>query len=65
MTAKEKKAASARVSRIYAQRCSGVQINILDTVKVFKVGMEALIAGGDDQTIGDTIAAFVETIRVN
>lgn len=54
-----------RVARIYGQRCSGIQIGILDTPKVMAVGEKAVSEGLDDQAIGDRIAAFVETIRKN
>ena len=52
-----------RVERIYYARCSGAVINIMDIGKVFAVGRKAIEAGGDDQAVGDAIAAFVDTIK--
>lgn len=57
--------ADARIQRIYGERCSGVQISVLDIDRIFTVGREAIEAGDDDQALGDKIAALVETIRMN
>jgi hypothetical protein len=54
-----------RIERAYYERCSGVQISIMDIGRVFKAGHDAVAAGADDQALGDAIAAFVETIRHN
>lgn len=64
----EKKQKSMResvVSRLYGQRCFGIQINIMDIGKVMRVGVEALEAGDSEEAAGDKIAAFVEKIRKN
>lgn len=53
-----------RVSRLYAQSCANVQINLMDIPKVARVGMEALLAGDSDDAIKSKIRAFVDTIRV-
>jgi hypothetical protein len=57
--------ADARINRVYAQRCSGIEVNIMDIGKVFKVGQQAIAEGADDAALGDRIAAYVETIRQN
>lgn len=54
-----------RVSAIYKQRCSGIQIDIFDMSKIMRVGIEAVAEGLDDQAVGDKIRAFVESIRRN
>lgn len=56
-----------RIEKVYYQRCSGVQINIMDIQKVFKHGREVLIKVPtmNDIDLGDHIATFVETIRLN
>lgn len=59
------KHADARIDRLYNQRCSGIQINMMDIGKVFAAGYAAIADGADDTVLGDRIAAFVETIRKN
>jgi len=65
MTKKETRAAEARVSKAYYATCSGIQIDMMDICKVFEVGMAAVAGGVDDTVLGETIRAFVETIRKN
>jgi hypothetical protein len=65
MTKKQKKLNEQRISRIYGQRCSGVQVNVMDLGKVFKVAEDGIAAGMGDEALGNVIAAFVETIRKN
>ena len=57
--------ARARVERVYRARCNGIQVPILKIGEIMRVGLESIAAGADDQVLGDTIAAFVETIRAN
>ena len=54
-----------RISHLYAVRCSGIQIPIMKTTEVYRVATLAAATGCDDQALGDAIAAYVETIRVN
>lgn len=65
MTKRQLKAAEARVDRAYMRICSGVQINIMDIGKVFKVGMAAIAAGADETALETAIVNFVQTIRKN
>lgn len=68
MTRAEKKAAKAadkRVEAAYYATCNGVQINMMDIPKVFKIGRQAVAAGCDDESLKLTIIAYVETIRCN
>lgn len=65
MTRKEKqleKALDAEISRVYAQNCSGIQIDIFDIGKVFAVAKKAHSEGRDMRA---AIVNFVETIRKN
>lgn len=54
-----------RISRAFYSRCGGVQIDIMDTTKVFGFGREAIAAGCDDTELADGIQAFVNNIRKN
>ena len=66
MTRAEKKAAKLadkRVSAAYHATCSGIQINMMDIPKVFKVGLRAITEGCDDESLRLTVRAYVETIR--
>lgn len=57
----------ARINALYCQRCSGVQINVMDIGRVFKVANQAIVQQPDidDADLGDEIVAFVNTIRCN
>jgi hypothetical protein len=59
------KAADARVDRVYRENCSGVQVNIMDIPKIFRVGHAAIAEGADDTVLKEKIVAYVETIRKN
>jgi hypothetical protein len=61
----QKKKDDARIQRLYTARCSGIQINIMDIGKVFKVAEAGIVAGMDDATLGDVIFAYVNEIRQN
>ena len=65
--AKAAKAVDERINRIYMRNCSGIQIDIMDISKVFKVGREAVAnnPGIDDTVLTGVILAFVNTIRKN
>jgi len=56
-----------RINRLCGQRCSGVQISIMDIPKVFKVANQAIVENAEisDQALGDKIAEYVNTIRKN
>jgi len=65
MTKSESKKLDSRISRIYGQVCSGVQIDVMAIGKVMQVGRDAALKGGDDSQVGAAIASYVETIRKN
>jgi hypothetical protein len=54
-----------RISAAFSQRCSGVQVDIMDLSKISAVGRNAIAEGCDDKQLGDRIEAFVQTIRKN
>lgn len=51
-----------RIEAIYYRTCSGIQIDILDISKIYRVGKTAILAGQDPEP---AIVAFVQTIRKN
>ena len=65
MTKKQKNLNDARIQRLYSLRCSGIQINIMDIGKVFKVAEAGIAANMDDAQLGDVIHAYVNQIRQN
>lgn len=60
-----KKLADKRIEAAYYRTCNGVQIDIMDISRVFKVGHYALSQGADEAGLETAIKAFVETIRKN
>jgi hypothetical protein len=60
-----KKATDKLVEAAYYATCSGIQIDIMDIGKVFKVGAAAVQRGERDEALGATVRAYVETIRKN
>lgn len=59
------KAAEKKVEAIYYKNCSGVEINIMDIGKIFKVGLTSIAEGDDDAATTKKIVDFVNTIRSN
>lgn len=59
------KAAEALINKVYVRRCANIQIDIMDTPKVFAEGMRLIQEGADEARLGDGLAAFVETLRKN
>jgi len=62
---KKEKNIDRRVEMAYSQTCGGIQIMIMDTMKVLDVGRQACLLGQDDEALRHIIRSFVETIRKN
>lgn len=54
----------ARVAAAFHTSCSGITINIMDTVKVMKHGLTLVEGGADDAELANGLRTFVEGIRV-
>jgi hypothetical protein len=68
MTRSEKIAhnkAEKRIDAAYRLHCSGVEIDIMDIGKIFKVGRGLIAAGMADEQLGAHLLAYVNTIRKN
>lgn len=65
LTKKQEKLNDVRINQAYNIGCSGIQINIMDTSKIFKMGNQLIEAGANDQELLDGIRSFIETIRKN
>ena len=61
----KKNPVDVRIEKLYHERCSGVQLNIMDLPKVWKYARSVAETGVNDVVLGDSIAAFVEKIRTN
>ena len=57
MTKRQQNQIDRQIDAIVRQRCSGLQINVMDISKVFKAGYAAIAAGQDLET------AIVDTYR--
>jgi hypothetical protein len=63
---KSEKQADARIHRIYIKNCSGVQIDIMDIARVFRVGRDFIaLHNPTDEQLAERIVAFVQTVRKN
>lgn len=64
LTKKQENLNDKRIERLYRERCYGIEINIMDITKVFRVGREGISLHLDDQQLGDRIHTYVQSIRV-
>lgn len=59
------KAIDARITAAYGAVGNGIQIDIFDIPKIYKLGAAAIADGADDETLKATIAGFLATNRKN
>lgn len=52
---KEQKAAEEKVSKLFAQNCSGIRIPIMKLPALMKLGLDALAVGKTDKEVGDLL----------
>jgi hypothetical protein len=59
------RAIDARINRLYGQRCSGWQIDIMDIPKIFAAGRTTVNINPDitDEQLGDAIQYFTQQLR--
>jgi hypothetical protein len=61
----QKKINENRIQAAYQAGCSGIQVNLMDIGKIFKVGETAIAEGADDAVLQQRIRTFVDSIRQN
>ena len=59
---KADKALDREINKLYHENCSGIQINIMDILKVFAAARSARAEGRD---MKEVIISFVNSIRKN
>jgi hypothetical protein len=62
---KRHKDAEKRISRAYHETCAGIQIDMMDIPRIFKLGRQYIAEGIDDAGLRERLRNFVETIRVD
>jgi len=65
MTKAQLKKVDARITAAYKVVGNCVEINMMDILRVFKVGREAIEAGADDEVLKARLGEFVNSIRKN
>lgn len=62
MTKKQLKEVDLRIETAYRKTCTGIQIDIMDISKVFKMGRQFVEEGMDEATLGLKIHEFVRSL---
>lgn len=61
MATKAQKQLDARIQRLFGERCSNVQIPMLEILGIFRLARER--AELSDEQLGDMIAGYVDAVR--
>jgi hypothetical protein len=64
MKKQTKKQIGIRIEKAYYASCKGVQIKIMDIPKVWKIGEQIVLTGGDDLMLQAGLRKFVDQIAV-
>lgn len=60
-----KKQIEQRITKAYGAVAGGVQIPIMETVKIWNLAERAVFEGADDAALQKAIGDYVETVRAN
>lgn len=61
----EKRRIERRIQEAYTRSCSGVQVPIMETPKIWRAAQAAIALGVDDAGLEKAITDYVAKVRMN